>query len=81
MPRGDRRPGAGAPGGNLNALRSGRHSAQLRLLILALLRSPLVIAALRRIAASQLRRPKQSNKTAITKAVAPLEQGKKTKTI
>lgn len=30
MPRGGKRPGAGAPKGNLNALKQGGHSAQLR---------------------------------------------------
>ena len=29
MPRGGRRPGAGAPANNLNALKDGRHSQQL----------------------------------------------------
>ena len=36
MPRGGRRPGAGAPRGNLNALKHGRHSAQLQQLALTL---------------------------------------------
>ena len=29
MPRGGRRPGAGAPRGNINALRTGAHSKQI----------------------------------------------------
>ncbi len=40
MPRGGRRPGAGAPKGNLNALRNGLRSKQLRLLIIALMAFP-----------------------------------------
>ncbi|HEY4685588.1 MAG TPA: hypothetical protein VII57_06025 [Dehalococcoidia bacterium] len=35
MPRGGRRPGAGAPADNLNALRHGRRSRQLRGLFVA----------------------------------------------
>ena len=38
--RGGRRPGAGAPKGNLNALRSGTRSKQLRAVIVALLTVP-----------------------------------------
>ncbi len=37
--RGGRRPGAGAPPGNLNALKHGRRSAQLRQLFVALKRA------------------------------------------
>ncbi|MGD0765699.1 MAG: hypothetical protein ABR978_05275 [Dehalococcoidia bacterium] len=40
MPRGGRRPGAGAPRGNLNALRTGAHSKQLSATIGALLSVP-----------------------------------------
>jgi hypothetical protein len=38
MPRGGRRPGAGAPRDNLNALKHGRRSRQLRALFVALRR-------------------------------------------
>ena len=38
--RGGRRPGAGAPKGNLNALKSGSRSKQLRTLIIALMAFP-----------------------------------------
>jgi uncharacterized protein YjcR len=37
MPRGGPRPGAGAPKGNLNALKTGAHSKQLRAAIGALM--------------------------------------------
>ena len=40
MPRGGRRPGAGAPKGNLNALKNGSRSRQLRTLIIALMAFP-----------------------------------------
>jgi hypothetical protein len=40
MTRGGRRPGAGAPKGNLNALRTGAHSKQLSATIGALLSVP-----------------------------------------
>ena len=36
MPRGGKRPGAGAPRGNLNGLKSGRYSKQVQALKLAL---------------------------------------------
>ena len=39
-PRGGRRPGAGAPKGNLNALRTGTRSKQLKAVVLALLIVP-----------------------------------------
>jgi len=37
MPRGGLRPGAGAPKGNLNPLKSGKHSAQLHAALHAML--------------------------------------------
>ena len=40
MPSGGRRRGAGAPAGNLNALRSGRRSKQLKTLVIALMAFP-----------------------------------------
>ncbi len=40
MPRGGRRPGAGAPKGNMNGLRSGRYSKQLKRLIIVLMAVP-----------------------------------------
>ncbi len=40
MPRGGKRPGAGAKPGNLNALKDGRHSPRYRQLLLALLALP-----------------------------------------
>ncbi len=40
MPRGGRRPGAGAPRGNLNALRGGGSSRRLQIVLAALLSEP-----------------------------------------
>ncbi len=40
MPGGGRRPGAGAPKGNLNALRSGRASTRFQVVLAAMLSSP-----------------------------------------
>ena len=46
MPRGGKRPGAGSPKGNLNALKHGRHSARARNLSEALAQLPEVRAVL-----------------------------------
>ena len=40
MPRGGSRPGAGAPKGNFNALKTGARSRQLRTLIIVLMAVP-----------------------------------------
>ena len=40
MPRGGRRPGAGAPKGNINALKYGRQSKQLKSVLAALVNMP-----------------------------------------
>lgn len=48
--RGGRRPGAGAPKGNLNALKHGLRSKQFRQLALEFARSPVMRAFLRRAA-------------------------------
>jgi len=56
--RGGRRPGAGAPKRNLNALKHGRHSAQLRALLL-ILQTPAVHQLLARLMARQARRHSQ----------------------
>ena len=63
MPRGGRRPGAGAPKGNWNALSSGRRSARLRALILSLKhdRHFLMVYALLRLAAVRQRRKAPQN--------------------
>ena len=50
MPRGGKRPGAGAPGGNLNALKHGLRSQQVRELTLALAQIPVFRTYLQRLA-------------------------------
>ena len=47
MPRGGKRPGAGAPRGNLNGLKSGRYSKQVQALKLALRAVPRTADVLR----------------------------------
>ena len=49
MPRGGRRPGAGAPRGNLNGLKTGRHSRQVQALQIALRAVPLTADVVRRL--------------------------------
>ena len=55
MLRGGKRPRAGAPRGNLNALKHGRHSAQLRAL-LALFHTPAIQDLIARLIRRQARR-------------------------
>jgi len=50
MPRGGKRPGSGAPEGNLNALKHGLRSQQLRALALALAQIPVFRTYLQRLA-------------------------------
>ena len=50
MSRGGSRPGAGAPRGNVNALKHGLHSRQLRQAVAELARSPAFRAVLARFA-------------------------------
>ncbi|MEX2245133.1 MAG: hypothetical protein WEC75_00430 [Dehalococcoidia bacterium] len=54
MPRGGRRPGAGAPRGNLNALKTGAHSRRARTVITALLANPDTRAVLLKLGRNQL---------------------------
>jgi hypothetical protein len=53
MPRGGKRPGAGAPKGNLNALKHGRRSRQFAELGAALVKSPAAREALLNLARRQ----------------------------
>ena len=50
MPRGGKRPGAGAPAGNLNALKHGAHSTYIHALVQALAAHPTTREALIRLA-------------------------------
>jgi len=56
MPHGGKRPGAGAPKGNLNALKSGRRSRQLKVVIAALVAAPSVRRVMLRLAGQDIRR-------------------------
>ena len=56
MPHGGKRPGAGAPRGNLNALKSGRRSRQLKVVIEALVAAPTVRGLMIRLAQQDIRR-------------------------
>ena len=55
MPRGGRRPGAGAPKGNMNALKSGRYSPRFNAVRTALSQHPAVQAYLAALHRQQLR--------------------------
>ena len=55
MPRGGKRPGAGAPKGNLNAMKHGRHSAQLQQLAVTLALLPSVRDTFIKVARRQRR--------------------------
>ncbi len=70
MPRGGRRPGAGAPRGNLNALKHGRHSAQLRVL-LALFHTPAIQSLVARLIARQTRRHRHLHRHASALGLCP----------
>ncbi|MBE9501994.1 MAG: hypothetical protein IMY87_06170 [Chloroflexi bacterium] len=63
MPRGGIRPGAGAPHHNINALKSGRHSIQLRALILALIASPKARSLLLCLAKQSKNNPSTASKS------------------
>ena len=56
MPRGGKRPGAGAPRGNLNALKTGARSQQLNTVIEALLASPTIRRLMLKLVQQDVRR-------------------------
>jgi hypothetical protein len=56
MPRGGKRPGAGAPKGNLNALKTGSRSRQLNIVIEALLASPTIRRVMLKLVQHDVRR-------------------------
>ena len=59
MPRGGKRPGAGAPKGNLNALKTGSRSRQLNIVIEALLASPAIRRVMLKLVQQDVRRNKR----------------------
>ncbi len=64
MPRGGRRPGAGAPPGNMNALKHGRTSHFIRRLTIALAAYPATREALIRMARRQRAQTREAERTA-----------------
>ena len=70
--RGGRRPGAGAPKGNLNALRHGANSRQIQQLELALSLVPDARKALARLARRQRRQEARARAVAVTLLVSLL---------
>jgi hypothetical protein len=65
MPRGGRRPGAGAPRGNLNAYKHGRNSTQHNRLAQIIAADPEAFALLREFAERDRRRRARENRKAI----------------
>ena len=65
MPRGGRRPGAGAPKGNLNAFRTGAHSKQYQRLLEILSREPEAVRLLEEIALGDEKRIKRRRRYAM----------------
>ena len=64
MPRGGRRPGAGAPAGNLNALKHGAHSTYIHALVQALAAHPTTREALIRLARRRRAQKREAERTA-----------------
>ena len=64
MPRGGKRPGAGAPRGNLNAVKSGRYSKCLHTLALGLALIPEVCGFLTEFNRKQRREQRKAEKIA-----------------
>ena len=64
MPRGGRRPGAGAPLGNHNALKTGRYSKRFQQLARALLKNPETMALIATF------RKKQTNEQRLAAGIA-----------
>ncbi len=69
MPRGGRRPGAGAPRGNLNAYKHGRNSAQHNRLAQIIAADPEALALLKEFA----ERDRRAKARAQTKAIRLLD--------
>ncbi len=65
MPRGGKRPGAGAPKGNLNAVKAGRYSPRLQAIAKALAADPEVNAFLMGFQRRQKRNQRKASKLAL----------------
>lgn len=74
MPRGGVRPGAGAPRGNLNAVKHGRFSPRVLLMLLAFMRLPLfrelLIRQLQKDTKNQKRREYNRQISALARIIA-----------
>jgi hypothetical protein len=64
VPRGGRRPGAGAPAGNLNALKHGAHSTYIHALVQALAAHPTTREALIRLARRRRAQKREAERAA-----------------
>ena len=64
MPRGGKRPGAGAPAGILNALKHGAHSAYIHALVQALAAHPTTREALIRLARRRRAQKREAERAA-----------------
>ncbi len=64
MPRGGKRPGAGAPAGNLNALKHGAHSTYIHALVQALAAHPTTREALIRLARRRRAQKREAERAA-----------------
>ena len=73
MPAGGRRPGAGAPKGNTNALKSGRHSARFKAVLTAMSQVPEVRDYFALVRRRQLRSERAA--AVLRKALLELLQG------
>ena len=74
MPRGGRRPGAGAPKGNTNTLKSGRYSARLKTVFAAMPQLPEVRDYFAMVRRRQLRNERRAA-AALRSALLELLQG------
>jgi hypothetical protein len=63
MPRGGRRPGAGAPKGNWNALSTGRRSKRIQALVLALRNDPQFLVVYRLLTEAASRKQRRDQRT------------------
>ncbi len=79
-PRGGRRPGAGAPKGNLNGLKHGLHSKQLAALGLAFASNPKLQQALLTLASRQQYKQRKAERVAAQIFAAMLKRGVEIKT-
>jgi hypothetical protein len=74
MPRGGRRPGAGAPKGNWNALTTGLRSKRLQDLVLSLRDDPQFVAVYRLIIQAAARKKRRDEAQKAKEIVAALAQ-------